>query len=49
MVDGGWVFHFKKNKSVLQIYFVACSYSDYEQQMHGDIPEKWLKTFNKFL
>ena len=28
-------------------YFVACSYNDYKVANQGDIPEKWIKTFNK--
>lgn len=33
----------------LQNYYVACSYRDYEIANKGDIPERWLKTLNKFL
>ena len=29
-------------------YFIACSYLDYEAANQGDIPEKWIKTYNKF-
>ena len=29
-------------------YFVACSYADYEKANNGDIPQRWLKTINKF-
>lgn len=28
-------------------YFVACSYKDYEQANLGELPERWLKTFQK--
>ena len=31
----------------LDYYFVACSYEDYEQANKGEIPSKWIKTFNK--
>tara|TARA_B100000214_G_C23949544_1_gene619738 strand:- start:390 stop:1553 length:1164 start_codon:yes stop_codon:yes gene_type:complete len=33
----------KKN----QIYYVACSYRDYEIANQGEIPERWVKTINK--
>ena len=32
-----------------QIYYVACSYRDYEIANKGEIPERWLKTLNKLL
>ena len=35
----------KKN----QTYYVACSYRDYEIANQGEIPERWVKTFNKFI
>jgi arginase family enzyme len=31
-----------------QKYYVACSYRDYEIANQGEIPERWLKTLNKF-
>jgi len=33
----------------LQTYYVACSYTDYEITNKGEIPERWLKTLNKFI
>ena len=33
----------------LQNYFVACSYRDYELAGQGEVPERWLKTYNKFI
>ena len=30
-------------------YFVACSYQDYERANKGEIPQRWLKTYNRFL
>ncbi len=39
---------FKSEKKV-ENYFVACSYSDYELANKGEVPERWLKTFNKFI
>lgn len=35
------------DNSNLDHYFVACSYEDYEQANRGEIPNKWIKTFNK--
>ena len=32
-----------------QIYFVACSYRDYEIANQGEVPERWIKTFNKLI
>ena len=32
-----------------QIYYVACSYRDYEIANQGEVPERWAKTFNKFI
>ena len=32
-----------------QTYYVACSYADYEITNKGEIPERWLKTLNKFI
>ncbi len=32
-----------------QNYYIACSYRDYEISNKGEIPERWLKTANKFL
>ena len=51
LISGRWWMGvpFQKKHVSSQIYYVACSYSDYELAMHGDIPKKWLKTFNKFL
>jgi len=30
-------------------YFVACSYDDYQHANKGEIPKRWLKTYNRFL
>ena len=32
-----------------QILYVACSYRDYEIANQGEIPDRWLKTINKFV
>ena len=32
-----------------QNYFVACSYRDYELANQGEVPKRWLKTYNKFI
>ena len=39
----------KEGEEELQKYYVACSYRDYEIANQGEIPERWLKTLNKFL
>jgi len=39
----------KEGVKDLQNYYVACSYRDYEIANQGEVPEKWLKTLNKFL
>ncbi len=39
----------KEGEEDMQNYFVACSYRDYQIANQGEIPEKWLKTLNKFL
>jgi len=39
----------KEGRKGLQNYYVACSYRDYEIANQGEIPERWLKTLNKFL
>jgi len=30
-------------------YFVACSYDDYQHANKGEIPSRWIKTYNRFL
>ena len=30
-------------------YFVACTYEDYQQANKGEIPKRWIKTYNRFL
>ena len=30
-------------------YFVACSYDDYQYANKGEIPNRWIKTYNRFL
>ena len=35
------------DNSNLDYYFIACSYDDYEQANRAEIPNKWIKTFNK--
>ena len=37
----------KLDDSQLDCYFVACSYSDYEQANKGEIPVRWIRTYNK--
>jgi arginase family enzyme len=39
----------KEGEKQVQNYFVACSYRDYEIANQGEVPERWLKTYNKFL
>ena len=39
----------KEGEKELQNYYVACSYRDYEIANQGEIPERWLKTANKFI
>ena len=39
----------KEGEKQLQNYFVACSYRDYELANQGEVPERWLKTYNKFI
>lgn len=39
----------KEGEQELQNYYVACSYRDYEIANQGEIPERWLKTANKFI
>lgn len=39
----------RKGEKQLQNYFVACSYRDYEVANQGEVPERWLKTYNKFI
>ena len=39
----------KEGVKELQNYYVACSYRDYEIANQGEIPDRWLKTLNKFL
>jgi hypothetical protein len=38
---------YKEGNRDAQMYYIACSYRDYEIANSGDIPDKWLKTFNK--
>ena len=30
-------------------YFVACSYDDYQQANKGEVPSRWINTYNRFL
>ena len=39
----------KEGIKELQNYYVASSYRDYEIANQGEVPERWLKTLNKFL
>ena len=39
----------KEGEKQLQNYFVACSYHDYEVANQGEVPDRWLKTYNKFI
>ena len=43
----GVPFFDKKNKK-RNNYYVACSYVDYDLAMKGEIPKRWIKTYNKF-
>jgi len=38
---------FNKEKSKKETYFVACSYSDYEISLKGEVPNRWIKTYYK--
>ena len=41
---------FKSSKTdKMDNYFVACSYHDYEKANKGEIPQRWIKTYNRFL
>ena len=33
----------------IQNYFIACTYNDYEIANKGEVPERWIKTYNKFI
>lgn len=46
MVDGG-AFSSRREGRVKN-YFIACSYRDYEIANQGEVPERWIKTYNKF-
>ena len=37
----------KAESSSLDCYYVACSYEDYEEANRGEIPSRWIKTYNK--
>jgi len=39
----------KDGTDTVQNYYIACSYRDYEIANQGEIPERWLKTYYKFL
>lgn len=39
----------KEGKKQLQNYFVACSYRDYEAANKGEVPDRWIKTYKKFI
>ena len=39
----------KEGSDVIKNYYIACSYRDYEISNKGEIPERWLKTSNKFI
>ena len=38
---------YNKEKSKKETYFVACSYSDYEISLKGEVPNRWIKTYYK--
>ena len=51
-ISGRWwmgVPFINKNNNKPENYFVACSYYDYEIAKKGDIPDRWIKTYNKFI
>lgn len=37
------------NSDEIDNYFVACSYHDYQKANNGEIPSRWIKTYNRFL
>lgn len=37
----------KEKNALLDNYFVACSYQDYERANQGEVPERWIKTLRK--
>ena len=37
-----------EGKKEIENYFIACSYRDYEGANQGEVPERWIKTYNKF-
>lgn len=39
----------KEGEKELQSYYVACSYRDYEVANQGEVPVRWIKTYNKFI
>jgi len=50
-ISGRWwmgVPFIAKIKKDVENYFVACSYRDYELANQGEVPERWIKTYNKF-
>ena len=38
---------YNKEKTKKETYFVPCSYSDYEISLKGEVPNRWIKTYNK--
>ena len=38
---------YNKEKLKKETYFVACSYSDYEISLKGEVPNRWIKTYYK--
>tara|TARA_B100000900_G_scaffold151990_1_gene129063 strand:+ start:7471 stop:8631 length:1161 start_codon:yes stop_codon:yes gene_type:complete len=38
---------FNKDNSKKETYFVACSYSDYEISLTGEVPDRWIRTYYK--
>ena len=39
----------KKGEKELKTYYIACSYRDYEVANQGEVPVRWVKTYNKFI
>ena len=37
------------DKENSNVYFVSCSYLDYQTASKGEVPERWIKTYNRFL
>ncbi len=46
--SGRWWIEMPADKALLnERFFIPCSYNDYEIALDGDVPERWIKGFNK--